>query len=213
MLIDDTYFGWDLLAHAADCDRPAWEAAIRRDQGAHPLAHREDLQHSCTNPNCDHKNLFTRITVRLICGTCHTVHLLGGEDPTQQQTTTAAYGYGEPPARMAGLCLYPGQSLLDGEGPGRSGWDDQPLEWLVTAGPTAGPLTREDCVGRISRWSNAARQTRWRADALQIPLPGRLTADEHGMAFARRASDLNSIAEAAAWIAAAHTDTLLEVHV
>lgn len=211
MLIDETYFGWDQLTHTSDCDRPAWEVGIRRETGAHPLSHRADLQHSCIN--CDHANLFTRVTVRLVCRACRTVHLVSGEDPTHNPTTTAAYGYGEPPALVAGLCLYPGHAFLHGEGPGRSGWDDQPIEWLVTAAPAAGQLRREDCVGRISRWTNAAHQTRFRADAVQAPLPGRLTAAEYGLHFARRASDLNSIDEAAAYIAAALTHNTVEVHV
>lgn len=212
MLTEAAYFGWNRLAHADGCDLPVWEASVRIDEGAHPLPYREDLQHSCPNDHCDHAGLFTRVTVRLLCRACHTVHLTSGEDPAQQQTTTAAYGYGEPPAPVAGLYLYPGPALLYGEGPGRTGWDDQPLQWLVTTAPVAGQLQREDCVGRISRWTNAAHQTRFRADALQTPLPGRLTA-EHGMNFARRTSDLASIDEAAAWIAAALTHNTLEVHV
>ncbi|MGW0566132.1 hypothetical protein [Streptomyces tauricus] len=213
MLIEETYFGWDQFSHADGCTSPMWEAAARREQGAHPLSHRPELQHGCPNPHCDHATLFTRVTVRLICRGCDAVHLVSGEDATQQQTTTRAYGYGQAPCELAGLYLYPGRSFLYGEGPGRSGWDDQPIAWLVTAAPVTGQLQREDCVGRISRWTNAAHQTQWRADAVQTPLPGRLTAAEHGMAFARRASDLTSIDEAAAYIAATLTHNTLEVHV
>ncbi|WP_314411427.1 hypothetical protein [Streptomyces sp. DSM 40484] len=217
MTIDDTYFGWNALAHTPDCTTPgpaSWEVQTRLDEGVHPLSHREDLQHSCPNLNCSHDNGFPRVTVRLVCRSCHTVHLISGENPTQDHTTTAAHGYGEPPARMAGLYLYPGRAFLYGEGPGTSGWDDQPLQWLVTRDlPADGLLVREDCVGRISRWTTAAHQQRWRADAVQTPLPGRLTAAEHGMAFARRESDFTSIDEAAAFIAAALTHNTVEVHV
>lgn len=213
MLIEETYFGWTQFAHADGCTNPAWEPAVRREQGAHPLPDLPELRHECPNPHCDHTTLFTRITIRLICHGCGVVHLTSGEDAAQQQTTTAAYGYGQPPRELAGLYLHPGRAFHYGEGPGRTGWDDQPTEWLATTTPITGQLRREDCVGRISRWTNAARKTRWRADAVQAPLPGRLTADEHGMNFARRASDLTSIDEAATWIAAALTHNTVEVHV
>lgn len=205
MRLTDTYLGWDQLTHGINCAAPAWDIDVRREEGAHPLSHRQDLQHSCSNENCSHHNLFTRVTVRVICRSCTTAHLISGEDLTQERTTTEAIGYGQPPRRMAGLYLWPSEPVLFGYGPGTSGHDDQPRSYLATA-HLVERVTPQDCVGVIGRHPTARSRELWWASAISIPLPGRLTA-EYGLNWARRASELPSLDAAAEWIAAAQTQT------
>lgn len=206
MHLTDTYFRWNPLTHTIDCAAPAWDIDVRRDEGAHPLPHREDLQHACTNGNCGHASTFTRVTVRVICRSCGTAHLISGEDLGQVCTTTEAIGYGQPPRQLAGLYLWPSAPVLYGEGPGRSGYDDQPRSYLATT-RLVERLTPEDCVGAIGRHPTARSKELWWARAVPIPLPGRLAAAEPCLNFARRASELPSLDVAAAWIAAAQTQT------
>ncbi|WP_326729025.1 hypothetical protein [Streptomyces phaeochromogenes] len=201
MQLTDTYFGWQPLTHTNDCDRPAWEIDVRRDEGAHPLPHREDMRHSCTNDDCDHNNLFSRVTVRVICRSCHTAHVISGEELGQSCTTTEALGYGEPPRHVAGLYLWPSEPVLFGYGPGKSGHDDQPRSYLATT-HLVDRLQPEHCVGVIGRHHTARHALRWWAGAIrqEARVPGRLD-------WQRRTTDLTSVAAAAEWIATAQTQT------
>ncbi len=196
--IEETYFGWQDLPHSIVCAQPVWEIDVRRDTGAHPLPHREDLQHDCPNPHCDHAGTFPRVTVRLICRSCDTVHLISGEDlGSTGICTTQTIGYGARPRQMAGLYLWPG--------PLGAGY--QVYEYLVSARPV-GRLRPKDCVGQIGQHPTARGPQLWWARAIrtQPPVPGRLD-------WQRRTSEQPSLDAAAEWIAAALTHTTLEVHV
>ncbi|MFI8365298.1 hypothetical protein ACIGD1_34740 [Streptomyces sp. NPDC085612] len=102
---------WEPFSHRADCSKPVWEVdhQIVYDK----LRHRhEGPEHACPNEECGHRDHYDRITVRLLCRACDTVRLIGGEEHTNETTTTARIGYGQPPKRVAGLWLYPGPPLL-----------------------------------------------------------------------------------------------------
>jgi hypothetical protein len=119
-------------------------------------------------------------------------------------TTTAALGYGQAPRQTAGLYLWPGRPVLYGWGPGRSGLDDQPHEYLVTT-TLDDRLTPAMCVGAIGRHRTAGGHPRWWAGAVQVPPPVRVVppAGEYRLTWAHRTNDHTTVDAAAAWIAAA----------
>lgn len=198
-LIEDTYFGWNDVTHALDCERPSWDIDVRHDTGRHFTSQAGTEQHTCPNEDCAHADVFDRVTVRIICRSCHTAHMISGEGLGTTCTTTEALGYGQPPRKTAGIYLWPSAPVLYGYGPGRSGHDDQPHAWLATAEP-AERLKTEHCIGAIGRHRTARGALRWWAGALPAmpPVPG------HGrLVWDRKVSGFTSVSAAARWIAAA----------
>lgn len=200
-MIEHTYFGWNQLTHTDTCADPSWDIDVRHDLGIRPLADGTVL-HGCPDQHCGHQGALDRVTVRAICRSCDTAHLITGEALTRTITTTAALGYGQTPREVAGLYLWPSRPVLYGYGPSRSGLDDQPHEYLVTT-TLVDRLTPGDCVGAIGWHSNAARQARWWAGAIQTPPLRRLQAEpgEYRLTWARRTTDHTTVDQAAAWIA------------
>lgn len=202
-MIEHTYFGWNQLTHTTTCASPSWDIDVRHDLGIRPLADGTIL-HGCPDQNCGHEGALDRVTVRVICRSCDTAHVITGESLTCTVTTTQSLGYGQAPREVAGLYLWPGRPVLHGWGPGRSGLDDQPYEYLVTA-TLVDRLTPDDCVGAIGRHRTAGGKPRWWAGAVQTPPPPRIHREpgEYRLAWARRASDHTTVDQAAAWIATA----------
>ncbi|MGW0821782.1 hypothetical protein [Streptomyces sp. NPDC002845] len=204
MLIEEAYFGWDQLTHTTTCTSPTagWEIDVRHDTGAHPLGQPGTTRHGCPLEDCGHGDTFDRVTVRAICRSCGTAHLITGAGLTRQTTTTEAIGYGQPPRKVAGLYLWPSRPVLYGWGPGKSGQDDKPHEYLATT-ELVDCLTPEDCVGAIGRHRTDRGALRWWAAASPVPPPPRLAGQVHRLAWGRRTTDHTSPEQAAAWIAAA----------
>ncbi|MDX3204280.1 hypothetical protein [Streptomyces scabiei] len=201
-MIENAYFGWNELTHTEHCPAPAWGIDVRHDLGIRPTSDTA-VRHGCPDQHCAHEGGLDRVTVRVICRSCDTAHLITGESLTRTTTDTAALGYGQPPTEMAGLYLWPGRPVLHGWGPGPSGLDDKPHEYLVTASIPADRLTPEDCVGALGRHRTAGGHLRWWAGAIPTPPPPRLRREpgEYRLAWARRSSDNRTIDQAAAWIA------------
>ncbi|WP_405960558.1 hypothetical protein OG235_24500 [Streptomyces sp. NBC_00024] len=199
-MIENTYFGWGQLPHTTTCTSPAWDVDVRHDLGTRPLTAAE-LTHHCPDEHCAHTGAFDRVTVRVICRSCGTAHVITGEALARTVTTTQALGYGQAPRQIAGLYLWPGRPVLHGYGPGRSGLDDQPYEYLVTT-TLVDRLTPGDCVGAIGRHRTAGGHPRWWAGAIPTPPPLRVLPEpgEYRLAWAHRTSDHTSPDEAATWI-------------
>jgi hypothetical protein len=201
-VIEHTYFGWNQLTHTETCTSPSWDIDVRHDPGVRPLSDNE-VTHGCPDQRCTHTGALDRVTIRVICRSCDTAHLITGEALTRATTTTAALGYGQAPRQTAGLYLWPGRPILHGHGPGRSGLDDQPYEYLVTTA-LLDRLTPEACVGAIGRHFNAAHKPLWWAAAIQTSPPLRVLppAGDYRLAWKRRTNEHTSADQAAAWIAA-----------
>lgn len=152
-MIEHTYFGWTQLSHTESCATPTWDIDVRHDTGIRPHADRA-VTHGCPDQHCTHDSDFGRVTVRVICRGCDTAHVITGESLARTVTTTDALGYGQAPRQIAGLYLWPGRPVLHGWGPGASGLDDQPHEYLVTTA-LVDRLTPGDCVGAIGRHRTA----------------------------------------------------------
>jgi hypothetical protein len=202
-VIETAYFGWSQLTHTDPCPAPSWDIDVRHDAGIRPHADRA-VTHGCPDQHCTHDSDFGRVTVRVICRGCDTAHVITGESLTRTTTVTAALGYGQAPRQIAGLYLWPGRPVLHGWGPGPSGLDDQPHEYLVTTALTD-RLTPGDCVGAIGRHRTAGGHPRWWAGAVQVPPPLRVVPPdgEYRLTWSHRTSDHTSPETAAAWIAAA----------
>lgn len=200
-MIEHTYFGWNQLTHTTTCTSPSWDVDVRHDLSTRPLTVPE-ATHQCPDEHCAHSTAFDRVTVRVICRSCDTAHVITGEGLARTATTTQALGYGQAPRQTAGLYLWPGRPVLHGWGPGPSGLDDQPHEYLVTTA-LVDRITPGDCIGAIGRHRTAGGKPRWWAGAIPTPPPLRVLppAGEYRLAWARRTSDHTSPDEAAAWIA------------
>ncbi|MEI5522485.1 hypothetical protein WB388_17940 [Streptomyces brasiliscabiei] len=200
-MIENAYFGWDELTHTTSCPSPRWDVDVRHDLGIRPVADGA-VRHGCSDQNCGHEGGLDRVTVRVICRSCDTAHVITGESLTRTVTTTDALGYGQRPVQVAGLYLWPGRPVLHGYGPGPSGLDDKPHEYLVTTA-LLDRLTPEDCVGAIGRHRTAGGHLRWWAGAIVTPPPPRIRRQpgEYRLAWARRTSDNRTVDQAAAWIA------------
>ncbi|WP_190040364.1 hypothetical protein, partial [Streptomyces fructofermentans] len=173
-LIEDLYLGWEQLPHTATCERPAWDIDVRHDEGAHPLSHRADLQHDCST--CDHGPTFPRVTVRVICRSCQTVHLITGEGLGRSCTTTEVLGYGQAPSQVSGVWLWPGQPSTPGSDPG---------SFLVTRDRVS-RVTRASVAGLITGYWDSEGRTRWIAGA---DLDDDGTHRVHSLSFTHRAAD------------------------
>ncbi|MEV0527085.1 hypothetical protein AB0I66_26995 [Streptomyces sp. NPDC050439] len=185
--VQDTYFGWRGLAHRSDCRSPAWSVDVRVDEGFRPSYGSALGQHVCSDEDCDHNSSYTRTTLRVICPSCHTAHVIRGEAMTDAHTTTKAVGFGEEPRKIAGLLLWPGGAWFDGE----------PHEWIVT-GRKMARVQRSDVMGQISegRGPRGGKQDA----AVALPTPD----GTYGFGkdrWARARNGFKSLPAAAKWIA------------
>lgn len=190
--VQDTYLGWELLAHRPNCKRPEWGVDVRDDD--YNIRNRHDgPDHSCPNEDCGHANRYTQTTVRIVCRSCGTAHVLHGENLTTTSASTAYLGYGQAPRKVAGLYLWPGEPWLSY---GRA-VSDEPHDFLVT-GARVDRVSEADVVGQIVQGRGKRGAVVWTAAAV----PG----GEYGIGrvrFAQVAEGLRSVAAAAKWIVAA----------
>ncbi|MER6314422.1 hypothetical protein ABT237_11710 [Streptomyces sp. NPDC001581] len=147
---------WQPFAHRPDCAKPVWEvdhqivSDKRRPRRGGP-------EHGCPNDECGHRDHYDVITVRVLCRSCGTVHLIGGEEYTRRTTTTARTGYGQTPKRVGGLWLYPGPPLLD------LSWEaSDPGAYLCSREKVDG-LSEENIVGAITEGRGKRGATVWHA--------------------------------------------------
>lgn len=203
--VEDSYLGWELLAHLAGCARPVWTVDVRTAD-----AYRRDRRHyfdepgpphSCPDEDCSHGPRFRETTVRVVCTACGAAHLITGEhteDTGRTDTSTRHLGYGLPPRRMAGLWLYPGQPWLD-LGRAHSEW---PHDFLVTAAKVA-RVTAPDVVGTITQVRGHRGGVRWAACAVPDE-DGEygMATEAHPFRWAAATDSLRTVAAAAKWIAA-----------
>ncbi|MGA5598999.1 hypothetical protein ACPCSE_32685 [Streptomyces cellulosae] len=146
---------WQPLAHRPDCAKPVWE--VDQQTVASKLRpRREGPEHSCPNEECGHRDHYDRITLRVLCRSCGTAHLISGEEYTTRTTTTVRTGYGQPPKRVAGLWLYPGPPLLDLRG------YDSPGAYLCSRNKVD-RLSEDDIVGTVTEGRGKRGGTVWHA--------------------------------------------------
>lgn len=188
--VQETYLGWRELAHAADCARPLWMVDVREDEGYRASYSGDGTRHACTGEDCDHGSSFPRMTVRVVCPSCHMAHVIRGESHSNHRTTTKATGIGEAPRKVVGLFLWPGEPWFNNE----------PHQWLATR-HKPGRIQPKDVVGEIheDRGPRGGKQYA----ALALPTPdgpygvGRLR-------WQRMQEGFRSFAAAAKWLAAQH---------
>lgn len=200
--VEDSYLGWELLAHRPDCKRPQWTVDVRTaDAHRYQPSFGEPIPgHSCPDEGCGHGLRFRETTVRVVCTSCGVAHLIRGEDTEDTgstSTSTRVIGYGLAPRRTAGLCLYPGHPWLD-LGRALSSW---PHDFLVTAERVA-RVTETDVVGTITQGRGTRGGARWAATAVPnqdgpYGIPG-----VHRVRFAHAVEGLRTVAAAAKWISA-----------
>ncbi|MFC8676764.1 hypothetical protein ACFUEN_29265 [Streptomyces griseorubiginosus] len=200
----DLYLGWETLDHALDCPLPVWEPQLKIDEGRRGRLGVGDDPHGCAADECGHANLFRRFTVRLVCRSCESVHVISGEDVGIYSQPAEQYGYGHAPLEVEGLWLWAGQRLQT-----RSQLRE-PREYLVTRTPQI-PAQASDVAGMIAHHNTAGQHPRWQASA--IADPNGQHGDRDGLRWARRQADLRSVELAAAWIATQYQPEILEVAV
>ncbi|MEU9535855.1 hypothetical protein AB0D00_26550 [Streptomyces sp. NPDC048213] len=146
---------WQPLTHGRDCAKPVWEVDQQTMFGALRSRY-EGREHSCPNEECGHGDRYDRITVRVLCRSCGTVHLINGEEQHIVTTTTVRTGYGQPPKKVAGLWLYPGPPLLhlrDYDSPGA----------YLCSREKVDRLSEKDIVGSITEGRGKRGRTVWHA--------------------------------------------------
>ncbi|MFJ4322207.1 hypothetical protein ACIP3A_03675 [Streptomyces tricolor] len=186
-LITDTYFGWDPLTHTATCPNPTWDAAeVRRTEGIRPGSTAAE-HHTCTHAICTHADTFGRVELRLLCRDCDTVYVISGEALTEVCTHTSLTGWGQSPARVGEVWLWPGRPSIPG---------GEPHQYLVTR--QAATVTRESLYGLITRYRDAAGTPLWIAGAVPDP-DGAHQVSTLRWRYASRG--LVTLEEAAAWVA------------
>lgn len=205
----DTYLGWEQPQHRRECARPAWDVAVRTDEGE-PYSrphHFGDppLTHSCPDEDCRHGNWFGRITVRIVCHSCGAAHVVSGErtDESRDRTvTTRETAYGLPPRRAAGLLLWPARPWLD-----RCLRDEaEPHDFVVTRSKVR-EVTEDTVVGQLTLGRGKLGGLVWAALAVPDPKgefgfgqPIRWAQCNDGRG--RGGSPLRSVGAAARWVAA-----------
>jgi hypothetical protein len=145
---------WQPFRHRPDCAKPVWEV----DQQAASdkrRPRREGPEHGCPNEECGHHDHYDVITLRVLCRSCGTVHLISGEEYTTRTTTTASTGYGQPPKKVGGLWLYPGPPLLD--------WKDAGPSAYLCSREKADRLSEENIVGAVTEGRGKRGATVWHA--------------------------------------------------
>ncbi|MGW7201074.1 hypothetical protein [Streptomyces chryseus] len=196
MSVQDTYLGWRHLEHAPACKRPEWGVDVREDD----YALRENYGgpgHGCPIDDCGHANRYTQTTVRIVCRSCGTAHVLDGENVQTTTTRTEHLGYGLPPRKVAGLHLWPAEPWLYF---GRSA-SDEPHDFLVTS-ERVDRVTEADVVGQITQGRGKRGGIVWSAAAVPSPRGPYGDGRASGVAYAQLADGLRTVPAAAKWIAA-----------
>lgn len=192
--VQDTYLGWELPVHFDGCKRPQWTVDVRREHDVFRARH-GGPEHSCPNEDCYHGDRFTRTTVRIVCTSCTKALVVEGEEGLSTGSAkTVTHGYGQPPRKVAGLLLWPGEPLL---GWGRLSTED-PWDFLVTR-PGVTRVTEADVVGCINQVRGKRGAVRWSAVAV------RSEAGPYGLSplrFAHADERMASVPAAAKWAAA-----------
>ncbi|WP_455355909.1 hypothetical protein [Streptomyces sp. SYSU K217416] len=199
------HLDWRPFRHRPDCAKPVWEV----DQQSEPDKRRDRRggpEHLCPNEECGHHGHYDKVTVRVLCRSCGTVHLISGEEHTSRTTTTASTGYGQAPKKAGGLWLYPGPPLLDWRNAGPSGY--------LCSLEKVERLTQDDIVGAIGEGRGARGGTTWSAGALPTWKPSVIGRPDPFPTWARGSGDttFKTVAAAAKWVkaevdAAAATET------
>ncbi|MFJ1664841.1 hypothetical protein ACIOK4_00340 [Streptomyces bottropensis] len=189
-----TYLGWDLLVHFEGCEKPAWTVDAKVEDDVFRARHGGG-EHECPNEDCGHDDRFRRTTVRIVCFSCTRAYLLDSEDELQAgQPETITKGYGQPPRRIAGLLLWPGDPFLSW---GRLS-TDEPWDFVVThAGVKR--VAQDDVVALVSQARGKRGAVCWSAVA------ARSDDGPYGLRplrFAHAAERLRSVSAAAKWAAA-----------
>jgi hypothetical protein len=195
----DTYLGWDELAHFDGCARPAWTVDLRTQADVFRDRQR-DGKHECANEECFHSDRYTRTTVRIVCLSCQAACTVESEDGVRRGSSkTVTKGYGQPPRRVAGLLLWPGDPFLSW---GRLA-TDEPWDFVVTR-PGVTRVTTDDVAGVISQARGKRGALCWSAVAVR---------DDDGpyglrpLRFAHAETSLRTVAAAAKWTAARLAET------
>ncbi|MFJ2589700.1 hypothetical protein [Streptomyces sp. NPDC087538] len=150
------HLDWNPFRHQPDCAKPVWEVGQRAEPDILRVR-RGGPEHACPNEECGHRDHYDRVTVRVLCRSCGTVHLISGEEYTTRTTTTASTGYGQPPKRVAGLWLYPGPPLLD--------WGDAGPGAYLCSREKVTRLSEDDIVGAVVEGRGKRGATVWHAVA------------------------------------------------
>lgn len=163
----DTYIGWDKPAHNNLCKRPAWDIGVRTEerQARHHYRGDDPLKHSCAD--CEHRNTFSEIIVRIVCTSCGAARVITGEqtrDTGDTSTSTKYLGYGLPPRQVAGLLLWPGHPYLEF---GRLG-TEEPHDFVLTRTKVK-EVTEAAIVGQITQSRGERGGIVW--TALAVPDP------------------------------------------
>jgi hypothetical protein len=190
-----TYVGWDLLQHFDGCARPEWTVDVRTEDDVF-RAREGGGKHECANEECEHRgDRFRQTTVRIVCFSCTRAHTLASEDCLSVGSAkTLTKGYGQPPRRMAGLLLWPGEPFLSF---GRLA-TDEPWDYIITR-PGVTRVTETDVVGSIGQGRGKRGGVCWSVAAV------RSDDGPYGirpLRFAHAETSLRTVAAAAKWAAA-----------
>jgi hypothetical protein len=189
------HLGWRPFGHRPDCAQPSWEVTQQHESDARRTL-RGGPEHACPNEDCGHSAHYDKVTVRVLCRSCDTVHLISGEEHTSRSTTTASTGYGQAPRKAAGLWLYPGPPLLD--------WRDAGPGGYLCSLAKVERLTQDDIVGAIGEGRGARGATTWSAGALPTWNPPAAGRADLFPTWARGSGDttFKTVAAAAKWVKA-----------
>lgn len=191
----DTYLGWELLAHRPTCKRPEWVVDVRDDDYQFRDRDVGEPPHSCPHEDCNHANRFVETTVRIVCSSCGSVHLIRGEQTRRTDTSTTYLGYGQEPRKAAGLYLWPGEPWLNF---GRA-VSAEPHDFVVTRRKVA-RVTEADVFGMITQGRGKRGAVRWAA--LAVPDPDGQYGYGSPVRFSRLSEEHRTVAAAAKWITA-----------
>lgn len=190
-LIEDTYLGWQPLGHAPGCPNPVWDdAQVLNDQGVRPGTYGVE-HHGCVHIDCGHRDTYERVQMRLLCRDCGTVHTLSGESWTHLQSHTSVTGWGQASTQIGEVWLWPGRPPIEGAAP---------AQYLVTRQPQT--VTKDTLYGIITHYHDASGAAHWIAGAV----PDADGAHQvHSLRWRHASNGLDTLEEAAAWIAGAET--------
>lgn len=188
-LIEYMYFGWQPLGHGPDCPNPVWDdAQVLHDQGVRPGSYGAD-HHTCAHADCGHRDGFERVQLRLLCRDCGTVHTISGESLVHVLSHTSVTGWGQPPTQVGEVWLWPGRPPVEGAAP---------AQYLVTRQPQV--VTEDTLYGIITRYRDAEGISHWLAGAVLDPDGAHQV---HSLRWRYSSNALDTVDEAAAWIAGA----------
>ncbi|WP_299542089.1 hypothetical protein [uncultured Streptomyces sp.] len=193
-LLQDTYLGWDELAHKPGCATPQWTIDVRTEPNA--FRDRAATQpHGCPAAECGHGDRYEKTSVRIVCSSCGHARIMSGDSDGFRQTSTKALGYGQPPKKAGGLWLYPGEPLLFGWGHGEH---EEPEGYVVTR-TRVDRVTADNVIGTIHKARGPRRGVKWEATA--VPDPSGQYGLGNPVRWAHASEGLATVAAAAKWIA------------